>query len=131
MGILEKKWEYSETVHHLFIDLKNVYTSVRRLIAFGIPCKMVRLIKVCLDKTYSIIQVGKHLSDIFPIKNGLKQGDALTPLLFNLALEYAIRKVQVNRDGLKLNGTHQRMVYVDDDNILAASVQTKEKSTEA
>jgi len=61
----------------------------------------------------------------------LKQGDALTPLLFNLPLEYAIRKVQVNQSGLKLNGTHQRLVYADDVNMLGGSVQTKEKSTEA
>jgi hypothetical protein len=47
------------------------------------------------------------LSDKFPIKNGLKQGEALSPLLFNYALENAIRKIQVNQDGLKLNGTHQ------------------------
>jgi hypothetical protein len=52
----------------------------------------------------------------------LKQGNALSPLLFNFAIEYAIRRVQVNQDGLKLNGTHQLKVYADDINILGGSL---------
>ena len=67
------------------------------------------------------VRVGKHLSDIFPIWNGLKQGDALSPLLFNFALEYTIRRVQVNRDCLKLSGSHHLLAYADDVNTFAAS----------
>jgi hypothetical protein len=62
------------------------------LIEFGIPMKLVRLIKMCLNETYR--RVGR--TDVFPIKNGLIQGDATSPLLLNFSLEYSIKSVQVN-----------------------------------
>jgi hypothetical protein len=90
-------------VHQLFIDFKKTYDSVRRevlydiLIEFGIPMKLVRLMEMCQSETSSRVRVGRHLSEMFPIKIGLKQGDAVSQLLFNFALEYAIRRAQANQ----------------------------------
>ena len=71
------------------------------------------------------------MSDRLPIRNGLKQGDALSPMLSNFALEYAIRKIQVNQDGLKLNGTHQLLAYADDVNTVGGSIHTLKENAEA
>jgi hypothetical protein len=71
--------------------------------------KLGGLIKMCLNETYSNIQIGKHLYYAFPIEYGLKEGDALSSLFYNLALEYGIRKVEANQEGLKSNGTHQTL----------------------
>jgi hypothetical protein len=67
---------------------------------------------------------------MFPIRNGLKHGDALSPLLFNFALEYVIMRVQVIQDGLKLNDTHQLLVYADDVSILGGRVHPVKENAE-
>ena len=91
--ILEKKWEKSESVHQLFINFTKAYDSVRRQVLYiipseyGIPMKLAMLIKMCLNEIYSSrVPLGKHLSDMFRIRNGLKQGDAFLSLLFNFAV---------------------------------------------
>jgi hypothetical protein len=65
LQVLEKKWEYNGTVHQLFIDFKKAYDSIKRevlyniLLEFGVPKKLVRLIKTCLNETYGKVSIGK------------------------------------------------------------------------
>jgi len=83
-----------------------------------------------VNGNYGKVRVGKNLSDLFPIRNGLKQGDAISPLLLNFILDYAIRTIQINQYGLKLNGTYQVFVYADDVNILGGSLYTVKENAQ-
>jgi hypothetical protein len=71
---------------------------------------------------------GKYLSHAFPIQNGMKQVDALSSWLLNVALKYVIGKIQENREGVESNGTHQSLVCVDV-NILDENIKDINKDT--
>jgi hypothetical protein len=94
------------------------------------PKRLAMVIKMCLNETNRKIHVGKLLSDKFPIQNGLKQGEAPSPLSFSFALEHIIRKVQENQVGLELSGTHQLLVYAGDVNLLGNSINSMKEDTE-
>jgi hypothetical protein len=131
--ILEKNGNKTK---QCFCCFTKAYESVRRDVLFNIlieiviPMKLVRLLKMCLTETYRRVRVGKHYPNMFPIRNCLKQADALSPLLFKFALEYTITKVPLNQDGLKLNVIYQDLVYVDDVNILGIGISTTKKTAE-
>jgi hypothetical protein len=84
-----------------------------------------------LNKPYSKVLIGKTMTDAYPIQSGLKQGDGLSPLLFNFTLKYSIRKIPEKEEGLVLNETHQFLVYADNVNILDENTNTAQKNTEA
>jgi hypothetical protein len=85
---------------------------------------------MCLNEMYSKVHIGKHLSDSFLILNGLKHGNALSPLLFNFTLEYIITKVKESQVGLRLDVTHQLLVYAYDVNLLGDNIDTMKKNIE-
>jgi hypothetical protein len=86
--------------------------------------KLVRLIGICVNETFTEVQIDASLSDTFSIKKRLKQTDTLSSLLFKCATEYATRKVPEKRERLKLNGTYQLLVFADNVNLLGGSTHT-------
>jgi hypothetical protein len=113
-------------------DFKKAYNSVRKevlykiLKEFGIPMKLVRLIKMRLNKTYSKAHIGKHLSDTFSCPEWFKE----MRCFITIALEYAIKNVHETQVGLKLNGTHQLLAYDNDMNLLGYNIETTKKNIE-
>lgn len=100
--IAEKFWEFDIDLYQLFVDFKQAYDSVDRekfykiLLEFDIPAKLVRLIRMSMEGTVGRVKVGGGLTEEFGISQGLKQEDGLAPMLFNLALEYVVRKTRVD-----------------------------------
>jgi hypothetical protein len=86
---------------------------------------------MCLNETYRTVRTGKNLCHKFSVQNGLKQGDALSPLPLNYALQYAIRNVQEEQEGLKMKGTYQLLAYADDLNILGENIDTIHRTKES
>ena len=110
-----------------------IHLEGRSCIIFSLSCyphESDKANKMCLNETYKRVRLGKHLSGTIPIKNDLRQVDASSALLFNFALQYAIRRVRVNQDGLKVGGKFQLMVYADDVSIFGRNVHTIQKNTE-
>jgi len=92
----------------LIIDYKQAYDTVNRetiwntLIIFEVPTKIVIMIKLCMNKTRCKVKFNQHFSDEFEIKTGLQEGDTLSPVFFNIALETIINETQNKYGGLNL-----------------------------
>jgi hypothetical protein len=107
------------------VKLEGKYYTV--FSEFEVSMKVVRLIKICL-KMYTVVHTGKHFSERFPIQNDLKQWDILSPPFFIFVLECAIRKVQENQVGQKLNGTLQLLARAYNVKLLGDNMDTIKNS---
>jgi len=118
--ILQRGREFQTQTYHLFIDFKQAYDRTKRnelyvaMKELGFETKLIRLVKATLDGTRCRVKVQNDLSDEFAVGEGLKQGDGLSCLLFNLALEIAMRRAGIQTNKTLANGTSQVLGFADD-----------------
>jgi LEA14-like dessication related protein len=118
--ILEKACEHKVDIHQSYIDFKQAYDTTNRtkleeiMKEFGIPMKLVRLVKMTLTNTKRKVKIQGKPSPSFETVVGLRQGDSLSTLLFNLIMEKIIRNIRINPRGTIFNRTRQYLVYADD-----------------
>lgn len=126
----EKFWEFNIDVYQLFIDFKQAYDSIDRgkllaaMLDFEIHPKLVRLVGCTMQGTRCQVKVDRELTSGIEVSQGLKQGDGLAPMLFNLALEYAMRRARADTRATFMEKSVQITGYADDLNILGRSIIT-------
>ncbi|XP_072389549.1 uncharacterized protein [Diabrotica undecimpunctata] len=117
---LEKTYEFEIDTHHLFIDFKSAYDCVDRSALYNamaeldIPSQLITLVKATLSKVECKVKVQNRVSRSFQTHTGLRQGDSLSCLLFNIALERAIEKLGIPTRGTIINRSVQILAYADD-----------------
>jgi hypothetical protein len=114
----------------MFVDFKQAYDSVNRaslwtiLREMRVPEKLVRLTEMCYDRSKCCVRVGGENTRMFEVKSGLKQGCPIAPALFNIALEWVMRRTTAG-GGLTLGARSlDRLAYADDVDLMA---ETKEE----
>ncbi|KAL4083606.1 hypothetical protein QTP88_028922 [Uroleucon formosanum] len=136
--VVEKSHEYNKDTYLLFVDFKAAYDSINRdklwevMDSLGIPAKLTRLIKSCTYNSKSKISFGGELSEEFQVTTGLRQGDALSPALFNIALESVMRAVISQAKGIEIKDNQHltAVAYADDIVLLAETVDDLKNTTD-
>ena len=132
--LLEKTLEFQIDTHHLFIDFKQAYDSIKRselfttMSFFGIPSKISRLCWLTLANSTSVVRIGNHSSEQFTTMQGFRQGDALSCDFFNLCLEKIIRDSKVHLSGSIYNKSTQLLGYADDIDIIGRQAEDVRRS---
>ena len=126
--IMEKTVEYQIGVHHLFTDFKSVYDSIYRekrlyaMMGFGVPSKLIRLVKTTMINVQCSVQIQSHLSEPISTTRGVRQGDALACLLCNIALEKVIRDSGIQTRRTIFFKIVQILAYADDIDLMARTI---------
>ncbi|CAK1585329.1 unnamed protein product [Parnassius mnemosyne] len=132
--ILEKPFEYNVNTHHLFVDFKAAYNNVHRsflyqaMMEIGIPTMLVRLTEMTLRNSQSVVRVQTNVSEPFRTNDGLRQGDALSCLLFNIALDKCIRDSKIETKGTIYHKSVQILGYADDFDVIGRSLPAMESA---
>lgn len=128
--ILQKCREYNVPTHHLFIDFKSAYDTIDRdqlwqiMHEYGFPNKLTRLVKATMERVMCVVRVSGTLSSPFESRRGLRQGDGLSCLLFNVALEGVIRRAAIDTSGTIFRKSVQLLGFADDVDIIARNFET-------
>jgi sorting nexin-29 len=123
--IMEKTAKYQIGVHHSFIDFKSAYDSIYReklfgaMMEFGIPPKLITMVKTTMTNVQCSIRIQSHLSEPICTTCGVRQGDALACLLFNIALEKVIWDSGIQTRETIFFKTVQILPYADDIDLMA------------
>ncbi|KAJ4438113.1 hypothetical protein ANN_14052 [Periplaneta americana] len=132
-GMTEKFWEDNLNLYHLFVDFKTAYDSINRqglykiMIHQGIHPKIIRLVKMTMAKTMAQVKIYGGSTEQFNIDNGLKQGDALAPMLFNLALHWMITQTGIDPNSTLVHKSVQIVGYADDLDVMERSLTAIEE----
>lgn len=131
--IMEKCYEYNIDIHQLFVDFRQAYDSIIRGKLFEamreirMPTKIIRLVSMTLKDTKCMVKIEGALTGDFVVNQGLRQGDILSTILFNIALEKVMRRVDVsNPGGTLLNRLSQNLAYADDIDMMTRRLQDLE-----
>ena len=128
--VLQKCREFNVTTHHLFIDFRAAYDTIDReelwtiMHDYGFPDKLTRLVKATLDRVMCVVRVSGTLSSPFESRRGLRQGDGLSCLLFNIAMEGVIRRAGIDTSGTIFRKSGQLLGFADDIDAMARNFET-------
>lgn len=126
--IMEKCREFNVVLHHLFVDFETAYDKVFRMklwnamVELGYPKKLIDLSRMTLSHVRARIRIRNNLSDIFEAEEGLRQGDGLAALFFNIVLEKVIRESNVETSGTIFRKLSQLLGYADDLDLIGRNV---------